>query len=744
MFDWLINPWMLAALVAMALPIIIEWLFRRRRQRIAFPAMRYLMNPKKRRRVRLQDLILLLVRTVVPGLLVFALARPLLRPDTGDGTDRQPRHVVIVLDGTYSMGQAIGQTTAFAVAQTMGQDVVRGLPKDARISFIYLGNKAEVIKERTADHDSVHDAIGRTKVSDMAGNMADAIAAVDRLLDSSRGEASDLFVISDLQRSTWQPTPQDDRDARALLLRLAGRCAAFVLDTGGENGFNAYLTRFEPRDKLLAVGMECFFEADLEVRNMPATAKLLVTLYADEDKLAAQATQPDQQKPGKIVTRELQMADMRDGKATLAFNHTFVEPGEHLLRVELEGDGLAVDNQQFYLASVPANVEVLIVDPKHDSAVTADPFASNSGFLRIAVAPTTPPGFDRLSPFAVTVRRPEGVMQLNLDRFAVVSLTNVGTLSDSLVSRLEQYVEGGGNLLIFAGEAVVPYEYNLKLLKGGKGLLPCELAPAVGVRPEQAAGQLLALSYAAPGGQPHSAVAEVRQMTRQAAAPSIARYLPLKLRNQAGELGRPVAFLSNQQPAICERTFGQGKVMLVNTSADASWNHLVYTGEYMVLLQELLRHLVDAPDRAVNLRIGATFRQPVLLTSQYLLLRRPDLSKVRIAPVPQGHLWRIAFEDTSQQGIYEVDTTVEVMPRRRFVVNMAATEGDLTRLDAEGFRRDLAQAGASYWGPDKAIQRALEARHSVKEFAWLFLWGLLLLLGVETLLATRFGRRRLR
>ena len=183
--------------------------------------------------------------------------------------------------------------------------------------------------------------------------------------------------------------------------------------------------------------------------------------------------------------------------------------------------------------------------------------------------------------------------------------------------------------------------------------------------------------------------------------------------------------------------------MLMSTSADASWNHLVFTGEYIVLVQELMRYLVDAPDRAVNLRIGDTFRQPVLLSSQYLLLRRPDLSKVRIAPVPQGHLWRIAFEDTSQQGMYEVDTTAEVMPRRRFVVNMVATEGDLTRLDVDGFRRELIQAGASYWGPDKAIQRAVEARHSVKEFARLFLWGLFLLLCVETLLATRFGRRRL-
>jgi hypothetical protein len=744
MLHWLIHPWMLIALVAMAIPLIIEWLFRRRRQLIAFPAMRYLMNPRKRRRVRLQDLILLLIRTVVPGVLVFALARPLLRPD--NSATAAPRNVVIVLDGTYSMGQSIGQTTAFEVAQTMAQDVVRGLPKDAVVSFVYLGNRPEVIKEATSDHDSIHDAIGRARVSDQAGRMVDAIEIVEKLTETTTAAPSEVYLVSDLQRSTWAPTGEDNRDATALLAHLARRCETFVLDTGGENGFNAYLTRFEPQEKVLAVGMEVHFEVDVEAKNMPANGKLWLTLFADEDRAG--------EKSGKILTQELTLSDFHAGRATVVFGHTFVEPGEHLLRVELEGDALAIDNQQFYLASVPASVEVLIVDPKHDAAPTADPFASNSGQLRHAVAPVTPPGFDRLSPFAVTVRRPEEVLKLNLDQYAVVILANVGNPSEALISRLEHYVGDGGKLLILVGDAVAPYEYNTRLLKGGKGLLPGELEAAVGLPPEEASKQALAapekaadllfgLSYSAAGTEPHPAVANVRQMTRQPTPPSVSRYLPIKPRNKSGELGRAVAWYTNQQPAIVERSFGQGQVLLINTSADASWNYLVYSGEYLVLMQELLRYLVGVPDRSVNLRLGEPFRQPVLLSSQYLLLRRPDHAKVRLAPVEQGNLWRVSYEQPDRQGVYEVDTTVEVMARRRFVVNLVSTEGDLTRLDIVEWRRALGQAGVGYWGPDKAVLRAVEARHSVKEFAWLFLWALLALLAVETYLAARFGRRRI-
>ena len=744
MMNDLLNPWILPALAAMALPLLIEWLFRRRRQRIAFPAMRYLMNPKKRRRVQLQDLILLLIRTVVPGVLVFAIARPLLRPDASTGANEEPRHVVIALDATYSMGQSIGQTTAFEMGQTMAHDVVRGLPKPTEITFLTLGKMPEIVRPRTADHDSVHDAMTRLKVTDRAGSMADALEEIEKLVASDRD--AEVYIISDLQRSAWSAAPADPRDPQAALARLGQRQPTFVLDTGGANVFNAYLTRFEPQEKITAVGMENRYEVDVETRNMPARGKLWLTLYADEDKAPVGVSD---KKPGKLLTRELTADDLRGGRATLVLPHTFVDAGEHLLRVELEGDGLATDNQRFYLAHVPDNIEVLVIDPRHDAA--ADPLTSGSGHLCHAIAPRTPPGFDRLAPFATVVKRPEDVLQLNLERFAVVALVNVGSPGEALVSRLEQYVGDGGSLIIFAGDAVAPYEYNARLGKAGKGLLPCELEPAVGRRtgeapaPAQDPGKkgdsLLGVVFSA--GEPHPATANIRQMTRQAAPASVSRWMPFKLQGKAGELGKAVAFLSNQQPLICERSFGQGKVMFVATSADASWNYLVYTGEYLVLVQELMRWLIGEPDRAVNLQIGESFAQPVLLSSQYLLLRRPDLTKVRLAPTPHGNLWRVAYENTDAQGIYEIDTTVEAMPRRRFAVNLLATEGDLTRVDVTAFERDLQRTNVQYWSPDKGIRRAVESRHSVREYAWLFLWGTLALLGVEMFLAARFGRRRI-
>ena len=58
-----IHPWMLAALGAVVLPLVIEWLFRRRRRRVELPTIRFLLRNKEQKKVKRQDLILLPMRS---------------------------------------------------------------------------------------------------------------------------------------------------------------------------------------------------------------------------------------------------------------------------------------------------------------------------------------------------------------------------------------------------------------------------------------------------------------------------------------------------------------------------------------------------------------------------------------------------------------------------------------------------------------------------------------------------------
>ena len=64
------------------------------------------LGRNKRRRVRLEELILLLLRMLLIALLAFALSRPFAKGGwfARMASTGQKRDVVIVIDGSYSMG----------------------------------------------------------------------------------------------------------------------------------------------------------------------------------------------------------------------------------------------------------------------------------------------------------------------------------------------------------------------------------------------------------------------------------------------------------------------------------------------------------------------------------------------------------------------------------------------------------------------------------------------------------------
>jgi hypothetical protein len=93
----------IGALAAIALPVAVHLLLRRRRRPMPWAAMRFLLAAvrKQRRRLQLEQLILLLLRCALVVVLGTALARPLIG---GQTFGRPPRDILIVIDDSLTSG----------------------------------------------------------------------------------------------------------------------------------------------------------------------------------------------------------------------------------------------------------------------------------------------------------------------------------------------------------------------------------------------------------------------------------------------------------------------------------------------------------------------------------------------------------------------------------------------------------------------------------------------------------------
>src|SRR5690606_14101696 len=101
-----LNPWFLLAAASVAVPLFLHRVQRRRTRRVSFPALRYLERTEREhaRRIRLRQILLLLVRVSILLFVVGAGARLVFFGDSGA---HPPTAVVLVLDNSMSSGRIV-------------------------------------------------------------------------------------------------------------------------------------------------------------------------------------------------------------------------------------------------------------------------------------------------------------------------------------------------------------------------------------------------------------------------------------------------------------------------------------------------------------------------------------------------------------------------------------------------------------------------------------------------------------
>src|SRR6516164_9220530 len=117
-----------AGAAAVAIPIIIHLLNRKRFRVVTWAAMRFLLAAQRKnaRRMRLEQLILLAIRVMVVLLLVLAMASVMPWADLwlwprvfpggsafASGVNQLRSHKIIVVDGSFSMGLKVPEGTCF-------------------------------------------------------------------------------------------------------------------------------------------------------------------------------------------------------------------------------------------------------------------------------------------------------------------------------------------------------------------------------------------------------------------------------------------------------------------------------------------------------------------------------------------------------------------------------------------------------------------------------------------------------
>jgi len=461
-----LNGIMLLGLAAVAIPVIIHILNRRRAQVVDWGAMQFLAESlaSRSRRILLEDILLMLLRCLVLALLAFALARPFLKTGrllAGAADDAQD--VAIVLDGSLSMTLDPDGKSNFQRALDEAHQVVQACRSGDAVSVILAGPTAQpVVASPVSDRQDVHDALDELTAPGGSMGVLEGLHAATLSLAAGANPAKKVVLITDAQALGW------DLSARQRWQFLSEATGSLATPP------TVIVRALEaPREWANACAAALSFSRAIIGTDRPVKVTATVA-NTGTGTIAPEAV--ELRVDGALVDSR-KIAPVAAGASSSAiFEPRFELPGPHVVSMRVVGeDDLPGDNETARVVDVLRTLPVLILQ----GTSSPTPLKSDGDFLKVAMVP--PPGEQTPGEAPEHLIRPTVVAAADVgavkdfSAYKVVVLANVPRLPSAVAGRLARFVADGGGLLVAPGGKADKGFYNDWSTPDGKGLLGCRL-----------------------------------------------------------------------------------------------------------------------------------------------------------------------------------------------------------------------------------------------------------------------------
>ncbi|MEZ6055683.1 MAG: VWA domain-containing protein [Planctomycetaceae bacterium] len=759
----LLNFAMLAGLAGLALPLLAHLLSKRKFDVVNWGAMQFLeLGHRTRRRIRMEELLLLLLRMLLMALLVLAVSRFWVGGALGSlfsAISQGPsRDVVIVIDGSYSMGWEGRNVTPHARAIQWIHEYLEELRPGDTVSLLDARDQVRsVIEPSTSDLDEVRKAIDQLPKPSGSSRLPSAIGRAVQILNKTTNLRRDIVLLTDGQQLPWDP-----ENVAAWLSVDALREEASV------------------KPKIWFVNVAGRHEVDpinFSVDTLQLSRELTVPEFSIRVRTTVRQSggaatrrkvyfEVDGQ---RIVEKTLDVTMPPNGEATVEFVHRFSAVGSYVLSVVLDSDNLPGDNRADAAVVITEGIPALLVD----GTPNADPVLRETFYAQAALSPKD---VDGAWVKARVVDAPQ-LKKSDLEGQQAVFLCNIPRLTPEQADALREYVDGGGGVIIAPGDQTSAQAWN-ELYADGNGLLPApfdviaseedvETAPVRILNDSLLVPWLLmfrhdsheggfdftevrfskwwkltppeAKAEPAAADQPVAVVPDVNNVPAQGPASQPLAAAPVVKEVETRLPPLVVARLSTGAPYAISQSYGRGRVIQLAAPLDDQWSTLPGRRALAPLLHELVFSLAGSRSGR-NVDSGS----PLLieLTSddnaadfQFV---GPEDREYDVEPSGDELHPMFRLSDTSLAGNYRLQKKTDpTWTPQRFVVNFDRTESNLTVLSDVELTKLQEDDRLSIISTVAEIREKYVEEAPKQEIWYIFLVGVLCFMILETYLTRR-------
>jgi hypothetical protein len=723
-----LNPYILFGLIAASFPVLFHFFAQRRARRIEFSSIRFLKQLEKSsmRKIKIRQILLLILRTLLIIFLVFAFARPALRGYLGGffGASSANSTIVVLLDNSASMGKRNASGTYIKQAQDAALKVTDMLREGDEVVIIPIAESRGGEKQYTPLHDKqeIRKAISDIRLADASARVPEALRLASSVFAKSLNINKEMFLITDDQSHNFEP---DEKQDTSHLRLFDERTKLYVMEIGKGDAAekNLSIDSLKSLTTIFEPGRQIDFEVFVRNTGSSDVETSTLSLFFNEQRVA-------QKSLDKISSGETKR---------IVISALPRSVGQIAVRSELEDDVLPFDNKRYLTVNIPASRRVGIFFDGADKAK----------YLALALEQTI--SEQATAPYQIELHRTEELRMLpSLERLDAIMI-GIGKeqIEPSDVKALKEYLAKGRGASLFLLADIDIKSYNASFA-------PALGLPLVSGKHTFEPGKYSSFTQfdlAHPFFQ--GMFEEKANAAKGIESPKFTSYRDL------ASGGIPLVSLAGGGSFLSEYSVGKGNMLIYSVSPDFEESDLPAKSIFLPLVRRTAAYLASLSAQAkAEGAAGDIYTDspaelaPAEIQSEQpgtsLLLKSPDGSSRRVQTVGSASgAIRLSLPSLSQAGIYTLYKDAEMRsPLVQFAVNVRSKEADLTRASRAEIEKILTPYFASSKEPilmldaskDDIEKTVKQSRYGVE--LWQTFLMLALLCGILEMLVAREGKIR--
>ena len=633
-----LNPAVLFGLIAAAMPLILHLLNLRKLKNVEFSSLQFLkeMQKNKIRRLKLKQIILLIIRTLLIISLVLAFARPAIERTIPGFESFAKSSCVIIVDNSFSLDLSDEYGKRFNQAKKAVNEILTTFKEGDEVVIIEMANPTDAkVYEFSRNIDLLKDELSKMKIAYQPAALDKSLKVAGKLLENATNFSRDIFIVTDAQPNIFEQSEIEKISAKQTNI--------YVLPIGYNSNVdikNYSIDSLNIISRIFQLNKSVEIDAFVKNQSNTSVSGLIMELSFNGEKVA-QRTFDLQGLQSKVVS----------------IGATPSSAGVVRAYVELETDVFDDDNRKYFGFIIPDKPNIAIF--------------GGSDFLNFAITATGKDGFAKVTNFASNA-----ISNANLSQFDLVILAN-GNYSSSDFNLLKQYVSNGGNAFIFASNQTDVNIFSNAMNEFGFGKV--QIQEFLQNHPSQ-------FTMTDKAHPLFDGVFKIDNDSRSVVeSPKIYKAMPATAGQSLIQIGSGF-FLT-------ESILGNGKFLYCAVPPNLEWSNFPITGVFPAIVIRSIAYLGSHPELSYNFEIGNNSQimiQKKYSTGGNFKIIDPNGNEFlrQAALLPSGAV--LNFDDMNIAGVYTIYNSNDVVVAL-VSLNLQSSESNFSKFTFDELKEKLEQ-----------------------------------------------------